>query len=82
MIVVRRYIIRLEEMFNGIMSGVDATEMWGSRWGAPNGGPGDAVTGGDDEQQASSCRVWCYSEQMGSCPAMGADDGFQLIILV
>ena len=42
-------------MFSGTVSGVGATETWGSRWHAEQGGPGDTVTGGDDEQHVRDC---------------------------
>ena len=60
------------------MSGVGAADTWGAG-GAPRRAPGDTVTWGDDEQQAAAELVWLGAD--GSCPVMGADDIFLLIIL-
>ena len=65
--------------FNGTVSGLAAAETWGSRWRHcwGTGGEEATVTGGPDEQQMS----WRLTAD-GSCPVLGADDGFRLIILI
>ena len=65
---------------NGTLSGVRAAGACGSSWRTERG-HGDTVTGGQmNNRWAAAELMWLGAD--GSCPVVGADDGFQLIILV